>query len=86
MPAATLTHQAYAALILAVALSLPIVAVAAFVGLLTAAFQAASQIQDPTLAHLPRLVVVVVALVLLAPWIGREVSAYAAQMFSLAAS
>lgn len=86
MPTATLAHHAYEALMLTVALSLPIVGVAAFVGFVVAAFQAASQIQDPTIAHLPRMVVVIVALILLSPWIGRELGAFAQRMFLLAAS
>jgi type III secretory pathway component EscS len=62
MPTVTLVHDAQRALWLVVAVSLPVVGVAAIVGLITAAFQAASQIQDPTLAHLPRMIVVIAAL------------------------
>ncbi len=43
------------ALLLAVAVSLPVVAIAALVGLLVAVLQAATQVQDVTLGHLPRL-------------------------------
>ena len=50
------------ALLLAVAVSLPVVAIAALVGLLVAVLQAATQVQDATLAHLPRLLVVAVVL------------------------
>jgi type III secretion HrpO family protein len=82
MPPATLVHHAQQALLLVVAVSLPVLAVAAVVGLIVAAFQAASQIQDPTLAHLPRLLAVVAALALLGPWMGREVAAFATQMFT----
>src|SRR5580658_4127548 len=53
MPASLLIHHAQQALLLVVAVSLPALAVAALVGLTVAAFQAASQIQDATLAHLP---------------------------------
>jgi type III secretion HrpO family protein len=77
-------HDAQEALLLVVAVSLPVLGVAALVGLVTAALQAASQIQDPTLAHLPRLIVVVGALVLLGPWMGHEVARFAAQMFASA--
>jgi flagellar biosynthetic protein FliQ len=56
--------------------------VAAIVGLVVAAFQAASQIQDPTLAHLPRLLAVIAALALLGPWMGHEVATFAQQMFT----
>jgi type III secretion HrpO family protein len=75
-------HDAQQALWLVLAVSLPILGVAAIVGLVVAAVQAASQIQDPTLAHLPRLLAVVAALALLGPWMGHEVAAFAAQMFS----
>jgi flagellar biosynthesis protein FliQ len=82
---AELLEAARDALLLALSLSLPIVAAAAVVGLVVAAFQAATQIQDPTVAHLPRLLAVVAALVILAPWMGREVGVFAERMFSAAA-
>ncbi|HXN31173.1 MAG TPA: flagellar biosynthetic protein FliQ [Polyangiaceae bacterium] len=82
MPPATLVHHAQQALLLMIAVSLPVLAVAAIVGLVVAAFQAASQIQDPTLAHLPRLLVVIAAVAMLGPWMGHEVAAFAEQMFS----
>ena len=79
---ASLVHHAQQALLLVVAVSLPVLAVAAIVGMLVAAFQAASQIQDPTLAHLPRMLAVVAALALLGPWMGHEIAAFAAQVFA----
>jgi type III secretion HrpO family protein len=79
---ALLVHGAQQALLLVVALSLPVLAVAALVGLVTAALQAATQIQDPTLAHLPRLLAVVTALALVGPWMGETIAGFAAQMFS----
>lgn len=66
---------------LAIAVSLPIVAVAAIVGLLVAAIQAASQIQDPTIAHLPRLLAVAAALAVAGPWMGHQVAAFAERSF-----
>ncbi len=86
MPAAVLLEAARDALVLAVTLSLPIVALAALVGLLVAAVQAVTRVQDPTFSHLPRLLAVVAALVVLGPWIGREVGAFAERMFVLAAA
>lgn len=81
MPPSTLVHDAQQALLLMLAVSLPVLAVAAVVGLFVAAFQAASQIQDPTLSHLPRLLAVIAALALLGPWMGHEVAVFAQQMF-----
>jgi len=69
------------ALILATALSLPIVAAAALVGLIVSAVQSATSLQDAAIAHLPKLVTVVVAVALAAPWIGRAVVAFATRAF-----
>jgi type III secretion HrpO family protein len=85
MPPSMLVHGAQQALLLVVAVSLPVLAVAAVVGFIVAAFQAASQIQDPTIAHLPRLIAVVAALAILGPWMGHQVAAFAANMFADAA-
>lgn len=81
-----LLQQAESALLLSVAVALPVLAVAAVVGLIVAAFQAASQIQDPTIAHLPRLLAVIAALVVLGPWMGSQIGAFAEHMLTLAAS
>ena len=86
MSPATLVEHAQNALLLSLAVVLPILAVAAVVGLIVAAFQAASQIQDPTIAHLPRLLAVVAALVVLGPWMGSQIGAFAERMLMLAAA
>jgi flagellar biosynthetic protein FliQ len=86
MPPALLLDAARDALFLALSLSIPVVAVAAVVGLLVAAFQAATQIQDPTVSHLPRLLAIVATLVVLGPWMGHAVGAFAERMFALAAA
>ena len=83
---ALLVEHAQNALMLSIAVVLPVLAVAAIVGLIVAAFQAASQIQDPTIAHLPRLLAVVGALVVLGPWMGSQIGAFAERMLMLAAS
>lgn len=76
-----LTELAQTALLLAVAISLPVVGVAAVVGLLVAALQAVTQLQDVTIAHLPRFLVVALALALAGPWMGEQVAAFAVQAF-----
>lgn len=85
MPPGTLLHHAQEALLLSIAMALPILAIAAVVGLIVAAFQAASQIQDPTIAHLPRLLTVALGLAILGPWMGHQLASFAARMFLLAA-
>ena len=86
MPVATLLEQAQQALLLSLAVVLPVLAIAAVVGLVVAAFQAASQIQDPTIAHLPRLLAVVVALVILGPWMGSQIGSFAERMLAMASA
>ena len=81
-----LLEQAQSALMLSLAVALPVLAVAAVVGLVVAAFQAASQIQDPTIAHLPRLLAVIVALVILGPWMGSQIGTFAERMLTMAAT
>ncbi len=71
------------ALLLSIAVCLPVVGIAAIVGLLVAIAQAATQIQDVTLAHLPRLLVVALALALGGPWMGSQIAAFAARVFAL---
>ena len=70
------------ALLLALLVSLPVVGIAALVGLVVAAFQAATQLQDATIAHLPRLVAVALALALLGPWMGSEIAGFAVETFT----
>ena len=82
MSTGALVAYAQQAVLLSLAVALPVLAVAAAVGLVVAVLQAAAQVQDPTLAHLPRVVAVAAALAVLGPWMGREVAAFAIRVFS----
>ena len=82
MPVGDLAARAQEALLLSVAIALPVLAVAALVGLVVAILQAATQVQDATIAHLPRLLAVMAALAILGPWMGRQLGAFAARMLS----
>jgi type III secretion HrpO family protein len=82
MPPATLVRHAQEALLLVLAVSLPVLVISAVVGMMVAALQAASQIQDATLAHLPRLLAVVLALAVMGPWMGHEVAVFAEHVFT----
>lgn len=82
-PLGHLVEAGQQALILAAAVSLPVVGIAAIVGLLVAAVQAASQIQDPTLSHLPRMLAVIAGLVALGPWMGHQIAAFAERTFTM---
>jgi type III secretion HrpO family protein len=76
-----LTALSQQALLLSVAVVLPVVGAAALVGLLVSVIQAATQVQDHTIGHLPRLLVVVAVLVATGPWIGGQIAEFAARAF-----
>lgn len=56
------------ALIVAVQLSLPVLAAGLVVGVIISVFQAATQIQEQTLTFIPKMFIVVLILFLLMPW------------------
>ena len=78
-----LAQLAQSGLWLSVVLSLPIVGVAAIVSLFMALFQAATQVQDITIAHLPRFIGVAVAIAVSGTWMANSLIEYAAQIFTL---
>ncbi len=78
-----LVDSAQQALVLAALVSLPVVGIAALVGLFVAALQAAAQVQDPTLSHLPRMLAVIAALVVAGPWMGHQIAGFAERAFSM---
>lgn len=79
---ATLGDLGGSAVLLALAVSLPVIGVAALVGALVSALQAATQLQDATLSHLPRFLAVALALVVMGPWMGAEIAKFALEVFA----
>lgn len=76
-----LTTLGQQALLLSVAVALPVVGAAALIGLLVSVVQAATQIQDHTIGHLPRLLVVVTVLAATGPWMGAQIAEFALRAF-----
>jgi type III secretion HrpO family protein len=76
-----LTTLGQQALLLSIAVALPAVGAAALIGLLVSVLQAATQIQDYTLGHLPRLLVVVAVLAATGPWMGSQIAEFAVRAF-----
>jgi flagellar biosynthesis protein FliQ len=76
-----LTTLGQQALLLSLAVALPVIGAAALIGLIVSVLQAATQIQDHTLAHLPRLLVVVAVLAATGPWIGSQIAEFAVRAF-----
>jgi len=76
-----LVSLAQRALLLSVLVSLPVLLVAALLGLVMAVFQAATQVHDAALAHFPKFVAVAIALALAGPWMGRQIVEFALYAF-----
>jgi flagellar biosynthesis protein FliQ len=79
----TLLHLAREALLLALLLSAPALLSALLVGLVTGVAQAVTQVQEPSLGVVPRLVSVLGALALAAPWIGARLIRFAGDCLAL---
>jgi flagellar biosynthetic protein FliQ len=81
MPLADLVTLAQQGLVLSLLVSLPVLLVAAAVGLVSSIFQAATQVQDAALGHLPKFIAVSIALALAGPWMGRQIMAFTLRAF-----
>jgi flagellar biosynthesis protein FliQ len=71
------------ALVVSLLVSAPPLLAALAVGIVTGVLQAATQVQEPTVAVVPRLAAVLGALVLAAPWIGARVVRFAGACLEL---
>ncbi|MDX1762843.1 MAG: flagellar biosynthesis protein FliQ [bacterium] len=69
------------ALELTLMLSAPVLVTALVVGLLVSIFQAATQIQEMTLVFVPKIVTVIAALILCAPWLLSIMTNYTTKLF-----
>ena len=71
------------ALIITLKIAAPILLAGIVVGLIISLLQSVTQIQDQTLAFVPKILVMVIALVVLLPWITMRLLDYSATLFSL---
>ena len=62
-------------------LSAPMLLVALFVGLIIAVFQATTQIQEQTLAFVPKVLAIFVTLVIAGPWILKSLVDFTLMIF-----
>lgn len=60
----------------------PLLAIALGIGLIVSIFQATTQIQEQTLAFVPKIVGVLVALVVFGPWMLSNMLSFAHEIFS----
>ncbi|MCL5058559.1 MAG: flagellar biosynthesis protein FliQ [Actinobacteria bacterium] len=70
------------ALIMVMLLSVPILGAGMIVGLIISIFQATTQIQEQSLSFVPKLVVVLIVLIVLAPWIINVLVGYTTELFA----
>jgi type III secretory pathway component EscS len=80
-----LHHLAREAIFVVLLVSAPPIGAALAVGVATGVLQAATQVQEPTVGVVPRLVAVLGALAVASPWIAARVLKLAEQCFALAA-
>jgi len=62
--------------------SLPVLAVSLVVGLLVSIFQAVTQLQEPTLSFIPKILAVVLVVVLAGPWMLSSLLTFTTQLFA----
>jgi flagellar biosynthetic protein FliQ len=69
-------------LVLALQISAPMLLIGMAVGIIISLFQAVTQIQEQTLTFVPKIASMIVAAILLMPWIAQRLLDYAAKIFS----
>lgn len=62
--------------------SRPLLALALIVGLIVSVFQATTQIQEQTLAFIPKIVAVLIGLVVFGPWMLSTIVSFTTELFS----
>ena len=60
----------------------PLLALALIVGLIVSVFQATTQIQEQTLAFIPKIVAVLIGLVVFGPWMLSTIVSFTTELFS----
>lgn len=60
----------------------PLLAIALLVGLIVSIFQATTQIQEQTLAFIPKIVPVLLALIFFGPWMLSTILSFTTELFS----
>jgi flagellar biosynthesis protein FliQ len=69
-------------LVLAMMISGPMLLIGMGVGIVVSLLQAITQIQEQTLTFVPKIAAMIVAALVLMPWIGQRLLEYAATIFS----
>lgn len=83
MSEATVMALARDALQVVVLVTAPILGLGLLAGLVVSLFQAATQIHEQTLAFIPKILAVMIALFVFGPWMLRQVLDFTHRMFDL---
>ena len=67
---------------LAFKVAMPLLLVGLVVGLIVSVFQAVTQIQEQTLAFIPKIVAIAAVLVILGPWMLGQILSYTADLYN----
>ena len=83
MDASVIVDLSSKAMTMVLALSLPSILLATFVGLGVSLLQALTQVQEQTLGFVVKLICITLALVLTAHWMGMEMQRYTESIFTI---
>jgi flagellar biosynthesis protein FliQ len=78
----TATQLALQAIVIALKISGPFLVAGLVVGLLVSIFQAATQIQEPTLSFIPKILVTGVVIAIGGPWMLAEMVGYTHDLYA----
>jgi len=70
------------ALTLMLIVAAPLLLIGLFVGLVISLLQALTQIQEQTLTFVPKIAAMIIAAIVLMPWIGQHLLEYTTSMFT----
>lgn len=71
------------AILLLLVVSLPVLLTALIVGLIVSVLQAATQVTDPTLSFVPKILAVLLALAITGPWMIEMIVDFSKQAFGM---
>ncbi len=77
----TVVSLAMSAMELAMKIGLPLLLVGLILGLVVSVFQAVTQIQEQTLAFIPKIIAIAAVLVILGPWMLGQVLSYTSNLY-----
>lgn len=69
------------AITVALMISAPILGLGLLVGLLISIIQATTQIQEPTLSFIPKLITIFLTLIIFGPWMGSMITEFTIQLY-----